>query len=222
MKLFTILLVSTILFSLSSCEKKVKIDPKFDDSLYEKVDDKFYKGKTDGKFYIKTGVLEKSKDSLNKLVYIYKQVPDIDPPSFNKLPYSGYYAKDKNHVYICNNGSSGEEITILDGANPNSFISIGFLWGKDTNAVYYENKIVKGLDPANLVVVCMQEEDSTNMYIEYIRDEDQLFYHETEIKVPQGIDIHKLSCREDLFGNPFLSFGDHLYIIRNDSMVLHQ
>jgi hypothetical protein len=167
----------------SACEQKKKIDPKFDDAQYERIDINFYKGKKDGKIYIRTGALEAAKDSGNKIVYFYKQVMDIDLASFQKLSNGGYYAKDKNHVYTWDIGVNGEEINILTNADPASFTTVGYRWAKDTHAVYFENKTVKGLNPAELTPVCVDLQDSSLVYIEFIRDNDQLFYHENSLPV---------------------------------------
>ena len=212
-----------ILLLLAACgQPKKTIDPKFDDALYERVDVNFYQGKKDGQVYIRTGMLETIKDSGNKIIYYYKQVPGIDVASFQKLPHGGYYARDKNHVYTWDVAITGENITILEGADQASFTAIGYRWGKDNHAVYYEDKIVTGLNPAELVIVCANQEDSTDIYIEFIRDQDQLFYHNMEVKVPAGIDIKTISCTEDLMGSPFLTVGDRMYIIRNGAMELYQ
>jgi DKNYY family len=222
MKLLIALLYSTIFITFIGCGKKPKLDPKFDPSLYEQIDINFYKGKTDGKVYIRTGMLQPVKDSADKVVYYFKEIPGLDLTTFERLNQGGYYAKDKNHVYTWDINASGEEILVLEGADPKSFQSIAYRWGKDSMAVYFENKRINGLTPSELSFVCFEEEDSAMIYIDYIRDKDQLFYKDTEVKVPSDVDIMKISCSEDLLGNPFLSHGDHLYIIRNGAMEIYQ
>lgn len=205
-----------------SCGSKTTVDPKFDDSLYEQLDKGFYKGKKDGKLYIKTGPLVDTveKDKSIQLVYFYSQVPDIDVSTYARLQHSGYYAKDKNRVYIWEFvPNQGETAFVLQGADPATFQAIGYRWGKDTNTVFYENKPLKGLNPFEATPVCAEELDSSLIYIDFIRDNDQLFYKNQPIKVPETIDITKIYCKTDLLGNSFLAVGEQLYIIRNNTMV---
>lgn len=222
MKPFITIVYIVLCIAITSCDKKIKLDPKFDPSLYEQIDINFYKGKTDGKVYIRTGMLQPVKDSADKVVYYFKEIPGLDLTTFERLNQGGYYAKDKNHVYTWDINANGEEILVLEGADPKSFQSIAYRWGKDSMAVYFENKRINGLKPAELSVVCFEQEDSAMMYIDYIRDTDQLFYKDMEVKVPADVDITKISCSEDLLGNPFLSFGEHLYVIRNGAMDIYQ
>src|SRR5688572_8732404 len=69
-----ILMLSFMVLIFSCTEKKKKIDPKFDESQYERIDVNFYRGKTDGKIYIRTGELTMVKDSGNKLIYSFKEI----------------------------------------------------------------------------------------------------------------------------------------------------
>jgi len=190
----------------------------FDESLYEVVNTNFYKRKSDGVPFIRTSKLVAVKDSGNKLIHYYKEVPGVDIASFKKLPFSGFYCTDKSNVYTWDAGPNGEEIEVLKGADPKTFESIAYMWGKDSLKVFYGKNVLPGLDPAQLAVVCGETNDSTSKYIEYIRDNDQLFYRDTQVKVPEGIDITQLTCKLDLMGNPFLAIGEQLYIIRNGKM----
>lgn len=224
MKFFKIAILFVFLFVIVSCGQKKTIDPRYDDSLYQNIDPVFYKGKKDGNLYIKTMSFEKlkDKDTVKTLVYYYQQVPAIDIPSFSRLMHSGYYAKDKNHVYVWETTGTGEIVSILTSADPNTFTSIGYRWGKDTNAVYYESKILKGLNPAQLEPVCFEVLDSSLIHISFIKDNDQLYYRDLEVIVPDGLDLQKIYCKEDLLGNSFLAIDKSIYIVRNGTMVLFQ
>jgi hypothetical protein len=220
MKFFPFIVILTALFF--SCEQKKKIDPKFDESLYERVDVNFYKGKKDGKIYIRTGALEMVKDSGNKIVYYFKEIKDLDIASYQTCGQGTYYCKDKNHVYTWQLTAAGEDLLILDGAEPNSFRSFGHHWGKDTNAVYFERTRLANLDPNRIQPVCYEMGvDSTTLYIKFLRDDTHLYFQENEIKLAPGIDITTLSCKDDLFGNSFLSSGDKLYTIKDRKMEIY-
>lgn len=222
MKWSFLLVVSFMIAFISCGEKKKVIDPKFDDSLYERVDENFFKSKTTGKFYIHTSMLTTVKDSGNRVVFYYKEVPTVDTSSFVRLDQGGFYAKDNKQVYTWDVTSNGEDITVLSGADPATFRVLGYEWAADTNKVYRRAQVMKGLDPSTLKIVCAESEDSSTIYIDYIRDNDQLFYKEQEVKIPEGIELQKLTCVEDLFGNPFVSYKDHLYVVRNGALVVHQ
>jgi len=222
MKWSSVLVACFIILCFSCGEKKKPIDPKFDNSLYEKVDENFYKNKTTGTFYIRTSMLTTVKDSANKLVFYYKEVPTVDTGSFVRLGQGGFFARDNKQVYTWNVQSDGDEIAILKGADPATFTVIGFEWGKDTNKVYHRGIEVKGLNPTNVDIVCADAEDSLTTYVRYIHDEDQLFYKDEEVKVPAGMDLKKLTCVEDLFGNPFVSYNHHLYVVKNGALVVYQ
>lgn len=223
-KYYTYISLLVVLLTIS-CGSKNHVDPKFDDSLYEKLEKGFYKGKKDGKLYIKTGPIIDTvkKDKSIRMVYFYSQVPDIDISTYVRLQQAGYYAKDKNHVYIWESiPNQGEHAFLLDGADPLTFQAIGYRWGKDTSRVFYENMPLKGLNPSETVPVCAEELDSSLSYIDFIRDNDQLFYKNQEIIVPETIDISLIYCKVDLLGNSFLAVGEQLYIIRNNTMVPYQ
>jgi hypothetical protein len=220
---FSFVFVICIVLLDASCGKKNKTpDPKFDDSLYEKLDETFYKNKSTGKFYIHTSMLTTVDDSAKKIVFYYKEVPTVDTGSFIRLDQGGYFAKDNKQVYTWDVMTDGIEISILKGADAASFKVIGYEWARDTNYVYHRGMIVKGLNPVNVQLVCADTEDSSTTYIRYIHDEDQLFYKDDEIKVPADVDLNKLSCVEDLFGNPFISFNNHLYVVRNGALVVQE
>lgn len=215
--------ICLLLVNNTSCgEKKKPLDPKFDDSLYEKLDENFYKNKSTGKYYIHTSMLTKTDDSKSKIVFFYQEVPTVDTGSFLRLGHGGYFAKDKQNVYTWEIKTDGEIVKVLDGADPSSFEVIGYEWAKDKSRVYHRDVVVKGLDPSHLKIVCAETEDSSTTYIHYVCDEDQLFYKETEVKVPADMDLNKLTCVEDLFGNPFISYNNHLYIVNKGALVEQQ
>lgn len=222
MKWFSFLILFS-LFLFSCDEKKKKIDPKYDPSQYERIDVNFYRGKTDGKIYIRTGELTMVKDSGNKIVYYYKEVKELDLDTYKPCEQGGYYAMDKNHVYTWQLTTGGEDLTILEGADPKTFRSFAHHWGKDTNSVYFERTRLSNLNPASIQPVCTDwNADSTTLYIKYIRDDSHLYYQDIPVKMVPGIDITRLSCKDDLMGNSFLESQGKLYILRNGQMELYQ
>jgi hypothetical protein len=78
------------------------------------------------------------------------------------------------------------------------------------------------LDPNRIQPVCYEMGvDSTTLYIKFLRDDTHLYFQENEIKLAPGIDITTLSCKDDLFGNSFLSSGDKLYTIKDRKMEIY-
>jgi len=215
--------LSLCIVFIISCGQKKKLNPKYDATLYERIDVNFYKGKTDGKIYIRTAEMINVKDSGQKSVYYFKEVPNIDLASFKDCGQGHYYAKDKNNVYTWEITPQGEDLLVLEGVDPTTFTSFAHHWAKDTNAVYFERTKLPKLNPQQIKPVCYElGTDSITMYIKYIRDNENLYLMENEIKPAQGIDISLLSCKDDLFGNSFLEYKGELYILENGQMKLYR
>jgi hypothetical protein len=59
---------------------------------------------------------------------------EIDTLTFKYL--GNYFYKDKNHVYNHYVMSDGGNFTIVDGADPKTFITIGVCYAKDKTSIY--------------------------------------------------------------------------------------
>lgn len=220
--LVILLLIIHILFMVS-CGQKNKLDAKYDPALYERIDVNFYRGKTDGKVYIRTAELITVKDSGQRSVYYFKEIPGIDLETFSNCGQGHYYAKDKAHVYTWEITKQGEDLQILEGADPSTFISFAHHWAKDTHSVYFERTRLTNLNPQEIQPVCFElGTDSVTMYIKYIRDNENLYLMENEVKPAPGVDIRLLSCKDDLFGNSFLEYQGQLYILQNGQMKRYE
>lgn len=72
-----------------------------------------------------------------------KRMIDLDSyEEFNETPFS----KDKKHVYYVRSTSDGGQRFLIKSAKPKTFTPIKSRWSKDERNVYWENKIIKGVD----------------------------------------------------------------------------
>src|SRR5690349_17850509 len=116
MKKYLFIVLFTI--ALLSCDpSKKKLDPKFDDSLYELVMNGFYKGKKDGKTYIRTIGRDNPNDTSQKMQFYYREVPNVDIGSFTRLGQGGYYAADFQTVYQWSTDGTGSTIIPIPEAD---------------------------------------------------------------------------------------------------------
>lgn len=214
-----------ILVCLSACHQKPAIDPRFDDSLYEKVEANtygFYKNKKTDSLYLKTFMFENPENPQSKKIYFYRSVPAIDLASFKVLDHGGYYATDKNHVYIWETNSDGEKIYPLQGADARTFESFGYRWGMDKEHVYKESQWLKGLQPNQMKWICLDDSSSSIRYIDVLADSDQVFMGNKELKLIPGMNPSEFDCVYDLMGNSFIGYKGHLYVADKDSIKLYQ
>ena len=78
----------------------------------------FYRG-DNGKLYIKTNT-EGPNEKANKS--FYREVPDIDVKTYNDFGQIDGYSKDTNHVYWTTLTTDGKFITIVEKADPKTFV----------------------------------------------------------------------------------------------------
>ncbi|MEW7279111.1 DKNYY domain-containing protein [Aquimarina sp. 2201CG1-2-11] len=80
---------------------------------------------------------------------------DVDIPSF-EIKYD-FVPMDKNHVYVMNgfyfSENSKEGLTILEDADPNSYIQLNYHCAKDQNHVYFYNKKVPDIEVATFEIL---------------------------------------------------------------------
>jgi len=117
----------------------------------------------------------------NKLYYTYQYIPTGDPDTLQNIESEiGSYQKDKNNVYYIEGGYGDSPIietadhatfrpinsyyakdktrvyygmTIIDGADPDTFVDFGtYGYSKDKNHVYMNGQIIEGEDPATFSI----------------------------------------------------------------------
>lgn len=174
-----------ILISISSCATKKEtgveysIDSSTQDTIkYTPLEKGFYRS-SDGKMYIKTRSLIKPPEKYGPP--FYRPIPDIDVESYKLLCSAGWYAKDKNHVYMVHGSTDGEHIWILDTANANTFECIQYRWGKDDRHVFNNGKILTGLDPEELEILYIKNHPYGKNYFEAVKDKDQVYFDRKEV-----------------------------------------
>lgn len=127
----------------------------------------------------------------------YRPVPNIHIPTFELLCSQGWYAKDKDSVYIIHGMTDGKHIWVLKNADASSFECINYRWGKDKNYVFENGAILSGMNPRAMIIV----DADSNGYFQMVKDEDQIFFGHIEIA---GIDVNSFNC------------------IRKDSTIIYQ
>lgn len=108
---------------------------------------------------------EENKNSVKELI-------DADLNSFEEISENEYY-RDKNSVYYFD--EYDRKMTRIIGADPKSFKSISYTFGKDKNGVYKREKKLNGVDPNTF-----EEIDAS-----YTRDKNNVYYEE---EIMEGID----------------------------------
>lgn len=144
----------------------------------------FFRG-SDGLLYIQTRGLRNPPEEYGP--EFYRQVPDIDIPTFEPLCAQGWYARDRNRVYMDHTMSDGRHIFELKQADAATFTCIWYRWGKDKNQVYENGIILEGMNPRTMTIVDATSSGSFNM----VKDEDQVFFNHTEIK---DADVSSFQC----------------------------
>lgn len=207
---------------LVSCGSKQKIDPRFDDSLYEEIatdgTNKFFKG-NDGKLYIKTITVDTSAEKKDKLLYYYRNIPDINLESYQRLHQKGYYALDNQRVYKWDTDEQGENCEVIEGADPKSFETLAYLWGKDNNHIYYQGEVIEGFEPNTFKLVCYEEIDSTLTYADLVSSGTHLYISGRRIIPPKDMVLEKVECTFDLMGNLHVIYQGKQFNIEGDSLV---
>lgn len=135
----------------------------------------FFKG-SDGQLYIQTRGLKNPPEEYGPM--FYREVPEIDIATFEPLCSQGWYARDKNRVYIDHTMTDGRHIYVLKEADAATFTCLWYRWGKDKNYVYENGIILEGLNPRTMTIVDATADGSFSL----VKDEDQVFYGYTEIK----------------------------------------
>jgi hypothetical protein len=105
-------------------------------------------------FFISTIDADFGRDD-NNVYYDGQIIEGAEANSFKVLGpgyESGGYAKDNLHVYFEKSSTSGT-VAPITGADPTTFIGIGFAYAKDKYAVYESGLVVSGADPNTFSVI---------------------------------------------------------------------
>lgn len=137
-------IVFFLVFLLCSCSSSRKWDVAHteeinnpnDTSEYKAVSNRFYRGK-DGKMYIKTQGLIQPPEEYGP--DFYRVVPVADVTSYVDL--SGYYAKDRFHVYRDRGTTDGRHIAVIEEADVKTFSVINYRLSRDKNHVFLTYKL---------------------------------------------------------------------------------
>jgi hypothetical protein len=113
---------------------------------YTQLEYPFYRG-DDGKLYIMTQNLISPPENYGPV--FYRQVPDIDVQTYQEFNASSDYKKDKNCIYWKYGTTDGTFIQLVK-ADLETFQVIQFGLGKDKKHVFFQGKIVEGLDPKSV------------------------------------------------------------------------
>lgn len=144
-------------------------------SAYTPAGKGFFRG-SDGLLYIQTRGLRKPPEEYGPA--FYREIPEIDIPTFEPLCAQGWYARDKNRVYMDHTMTDGRHIYVLEQADAATFICLWYRWGKDKNYVYENGIILEGMNPRTMTIVDATAGGSFSL----VKDEDQVFYGHNEVK----------------------------------------
>ena len=86
--------------------------------------------------------------------------------------------------------TDGEHIFILEEADPETFETFGYRWGKDKNHVYESGVLLEGLDPKEFEVVPGQIEE----FFYYVRGNGKVFWLRDELK---DVDAETFQVEQD-------------------------
>jgi hypothetical protein len=118
----------------------------------------------------------------------------VDIASFVWLD-STEYSRDKNAVYYYFSTSCGGVRSVVDMADPKSFRRLcEYRWGIDKNNVFYENDVVPGVNLKRLVV--LYSPDTTNHFVEYIKDDRHVFYTDKLVEGADAASFHLVSGKD--------------------------
>jgi hypothetical protein len=151
---------------------------------YEKLEKGFYRDSIGGLF-IKTQSLLRPPEEYGP--DFYRPVPAIDIPTYERLCTQGWYAKDKDSVYVVHGTTDGLHIWTLKDADAATFECMNYRWGKDKNYVFQNGVILNGMNPKNAIVI----DADSNGFFNMLKDDDQLFYGSTEVF---DVDVNSFYC----------------------------
>ena len=176
-----------------------------DTTRYESLSNGFYRG-TDGNIFIKTRSLIRPPEEYSEP--FFREVPVADYQSYTNI--SGYYAKDKIHVYWDWATTDGRNISIIEEADAETFEVIHYRLGKDKDHVFYNGNIVEGVNVDVLVVLCDNpNSDFLSSYGLY-KDDQYVYYDDRKLK---SIDAATFECVSE---NSTIIYQDRNWVYEED------
>lgn len=153
---------------------------------YKKLSNVFYKG-SDGGIYIKTRSLIKPPEEEGPP--FYRKVPVENYESYEDI--SGYYAKDKFNVYRDWSTTDGRFIAIIEEADVETFSEIEYRLGMDKSHVFYNGKIVDGIDVYSLEILCSNPNTDFLSSFGLYKDSRNVYYNKWKMET---IDVASFEC----------------------------
>lgn len=116
------------------------------------IKNQFYRSNT-GHLYEKTISTREVKNKLTDIIYFngyFSQ--DVDPLTFT--PLDGWYAKDKNYVYLYRPTSGGIRLSKIDNADSKTFKLLAghYKYAKDKKFFYEEGEVIAGFVPSQTIL----------------------------------------------------------------------
>jgi hypothetical protein len=188
-------LLLTALFFLSSCIRQSDdnegpvIVPPADSANYTDAGKGFYMDR-DGNLFI----LTEDENDFDSVFQFYEQLDSIDLETFKYLGNYDYYAKDKNHVYIFQPDACGMNVFILADADPETFVSLNYRWGRDKNLVYESGYELDSLDPDHFYLV---NTDKNDPFFDYAYDGKFMYYSFELLEKPDSSIIKFIEKEKD-------------------------
>ncbi len=145
---------------------------------YEHVKQGIYQG-SDGRKYVRTQSLRNPPEEYGPL--FFRPIPNIDVPTFTKLCSQGWYAKDKDSVYIWHTMTDGTHVWVVEEADAQSFECIRYRWAKDKSYVFNNGTVLKGLNPDSLALLVIPKSEYGKGYFDIVKDNDQVYYDREEL-----------------------------------------
>jgi hypothetical protein len=104
---------------------------------------------------------------------------------------SGFYAKDKFNVYRDWGTTDGRHISVIAEADVATFTVIRYRLGRDKNHVFYQGKIVEGINVAALVLLCEKPSSAFSSSYALMKDDKSVFYNRWKMET---IDTETFEC----------------------------
>lgn len=167
----------------------------------------YFRGKemfgADPDTFVKLGPIDVLYAKDRNSVYLNgESLPGFDAPSFRIDEKDGWpfsypiYLIDKNKVSLGPSRADGEsfEIREIPGADPETFVELGWFWGKDVSRVFYDTTLLDGADPTTIQVLGTHNgSDATAQ--QYAKDRHAVYYRASKIV---GADAGSFRVAEDV------------------------
>jgi hypothetical protein len=153
----------------------------------------------DSKSFVYLGYARKEFAKDKNFVYSNGQkVPFLDAPSFEVID---DFVKDKNHVYISTPPS--EKISIIEGADPKTFKSLGHGYAKDDHMVYKLWRKVDGADAKTFQII----DDTLEYPGHFTKDKNAVYRDEHKL---DNVDVQSFQVSPGP-AEPVIKDKNHVY-----------